>query len=131
VPIEEAEMTKTDHDPESYLPLSSAVFHILLALVDEERHGYGIMQEVEARTEGEVHLAPGTLYGAIKRLLQRGLIAETDEWADPELDDERRRYYRLTKFGLRVLEAEAARLASLVRQAQAKRLLPGLSGSRS
>lgn len=122
-------MTKTDRDPESYLPLSSAVFHILLALADEERHGYGIMQEVEARTGGEVHLAPGTLYGAIKRLLQRGLIAETDERADPELDDERRRYYRLTKFGLRVLEAESSRLASLVRQAQAKRLLPGLSGS--
>jgi DNA-binding PadR family transcriptional regulator len=98
-----------------------------MALADDERHGYGIMQEVEARTEGRVHLAPGTLYGAIKRLLEKGLIEETDEREDPDLGDERRRYYRLTDFGQRVLSAEAARLASLVRQAQGKKLLPGLS----
>lgn len=120
-------MKESNLDPESQLPLSSAVFHILLALADEERHGYGIMQEVERRTEGQVHLAPGTLYGAIKRLLEKGLIEEVDERPDPELNDERRRYYRLTHFGLRVLEAEAERLSALVRQAQAKRLLPGHS----
>lgn len=120
-------MTELERDPESQLPLSSAVFHILMALADDERHGYGIMQEVEARTEGRVHLAPGTLYGAIKRLLEKGLIEETDEREDPDLGDERRRYYRLTNFGQRVLSAEAARLASLVRQAQGKKLLPGLS----
>jgi DNA-binding PadR family transcriptional regulator len=99
----------------------------LLALADDERHGYGIMQEVEIRTDGQVHLAPGTLYGAIKRLLKRKLIEETDERPDPELDDERRRYYRLTELGQRVLSAEAARLARLIEQAQAKELLPGWS----
>lgn len=113
--------------PESFLPLSPPVFHILMALVDEERHGYGIMQEVRFRTAGQVHLVPGTLYGAIKRLLQRKLIEETDERPDPELNDERRRYYRLTELGQRVLSAEAVRLARLVEQAQAKQLLPGWS----
>ncbi|HRW04958.1 MAG TPA: helix-turn-helix transcriptional regulator [Caldilineaceae bacterium] len=106
------------------LPLSPAVFHILLALADEERHGYGIMQEVERRTDGTVQLGPGTLYGAIKRLLTNGLIAEVDERPDPELNDERRRYYRLTEFGVGVLSAEAARLDEMVRQARAKQLLP-------
>ena len=121
-------MTETSNpDPESFLPLSPPVFHILMALVDEERHGYGIMQEVKFRTEGQVHLAPGTLYGAIKRLLRQNLIEETDERPDPELNDERRRYYRLTEFGQQVLSAEAARLARLVEQAQAKQLLPGWS----
>ena len=114
-----------ERDPESQLPLSPAVFHILLALADEERHGYGIMQEVRYRTDDQVRLVPGTLYGAIKRLLEKGLIAETDERPDPEMDDERRRYYRLTEFGLQVLSAEAERLARLVRQAQSKQLLPG------
>ena len=122
-------MNDSRHDPESLLPLSSAVFHIMLALVDEERHGYGIMQEVKHRTEGQVRLGPGTLYGAIKRLLGKGLIEETDERPDPNLDDERRRYYRLTDFGMRVLRAEAARLARLVRQAEAKKLLPDWSQS--
>lgn len=112
-------------DPESFLPLSPAVFHILLALADEERHGYGIMQEVLYRTEGQVHLVPGTLYGAIKRLLEKGIIEETDERPDPELNDERRRYYRLSDFGLKVLSAEAERLERMVRQAQAKQLLQG------
>jgi len=117
----------SDLDPESYLPLSPPVFHILMALVDEERHGYGIMQEVMFRTDGQVHLVPGTLYGAIKRLLKQNLIEETDERPDPELNDERRRYYRLTEFGQHVVTAEAARLARLVEQAQAKQLLPGWS----
>jgi DNA-binding PadR family transcriptional regulator len=117
-------MTDIDQAPESHLPLSSAVFHILLALADDERHGYGIMQEVKNRTQGGVHLRPGTLYGAIKRLLEKGLIEETEERPDPKLDDERRRYYRLTQFGQRVLQAEVARLEGLVRQAEAKQLVP-------
>ena len=122
-------MTQSNPDPESLLPLSPAVFHILLALADSERHGYGIMQEVKFRTEGRVHLRPGTLYGAIKRLLEKELIEEADERPDPDLDDERRRYYRLTDFGLRVLQGEASRLARLVRQAEAKQLLPDWSQS--
>ncbi len=88
--------------PESLLPLTPAVFHIMLALADGERHGYGIMQEVAALTDGALRLGPGTLYGSIKRMLADGLIEETDERPDPELDDERRRYYRLTDFGQRV-----------------------------
>ena len=122
-------MKESNNNLENHLPLSPAVFHILLALADGERHGYGIMQEVKLRTEGRVHLGPGTLYGAIKRLLKKGLIEEADERPDPNLDDERRRYYRLTDFGLRVLRAEAARLARLVRQAEAKQLLPDWSQS--
>ena len=122
-------MKESNDDLESLLPLSPAVFHILLALADGERHGYGIMQEVKQRTEGRVHLRPGTLYGAIKRLLEKGLIEEADERPDPDLEDERRRYYRLTGFGLRVLQAEAARLARLVRQAEAKHLFPDWSQS--
>lgn len=116
-------MTQTNQNPESHLPLSSPVFHILMSLVDEERHGYGIMQEVKERTDDQVRLVPGTLYSAIKRLLERGLIEESEERSDPELNDERRRYYRLTDFGQRVVEAEAERIARLVRQAQQKKLL--------
>ena len=119
-------MMDISHKPENLLPLSPAIFHILLALVDEDRHGYGIMQEVKMRTEGRVKLGPGTLYGAIKRLLAKGVIQETGERPDPELNDERRRYYRLTEFGQRVLQAEAERMARLVKQAQAKQLLPNL-----
>lgn len=117
-------MQKQSNPPDGQLPLSPAVFHILLALADEERHGYGIMQEVELRTDGQVRLGPGTLYGAIKRLLAKEMVAEVDERPDPALDDERRRYYRLTDFGARVLSAEAARLDAMVRQARAKQLLP-------
>ena len=110
-------------DPEELLPLSPAVFHVLLALADAERHGYGIIKEVEARTEGRVRLGPGTLYGSIKRMLEEGLIEESDERPDSELDDERRRYYRLTGFGRRVATAEAERLEGLVASARDKRLL--------
>jgi DNA-binding PadR family transcriptional regulator len=110
-------------DPEELLPLSPAVFHVLLALADAERHGYGIIKEVEARTEGRVRLGPGTLYGSIKRMLEEGLIEESDERPDSALDDERRRYYRLTGFGRRVASAEAERLDGLVAAARAKRLL--------
>jgi DNA-binding PadR family transcriptional regulator len=110
-------------DPEELLPLTPAVFHVLLALVDAERHGYGIIKEVEGRTEGKVRLGPGTLYGSLKRMLKEGLVEESDERPDPEADDERRRYYRLTDFGRRVVTAEAERLRQLVSSARAKRLL--------
>ena len=113
-------------DPEHITPLTPAVFHILLALVDHELHGYGIMQEVTANTEGQVRMGPGTLYGTIKRMIVAGLIEESDERPDPELDDERRRYYRLTTLGHQVAIAEAKRLSSLVNLAQSKRLLGGL-----
>jgi len=118
-------MKKTERSPESMLPLTPAVFHILLALADGERHGYGIMQEVAARTDGTMRMGPGTLYGSIKRMLADGLIEASDERPDPELDDERRRYYRLTNFGQRVAHAEARRLEQVVRIAQAKRILSG------
>ena len=114
----------TTGEPESLLPLTPAAFHILLALVDEERHGYGIMQETARRSEGHVNLGPGTLYRSIRRLLADGLIEESDERPVPELDDERRHYYRITAFGLRVARAEAQRLAALVRSAESKHLLP-------
>jgi DNA-binding PadR family transcriptional regulator len=110
-------------EPTTSLPLTPAVFHVLLALAGEERHGYGLMQEVAAITDGTVRLGPGTLYGTIKRLLAAGLIEESGERPDPALDDERRRYYRLTELGRRLAEAEALRLASLVEAARERRLL--------
>ena len=110
--------------PEEFLPLTPAMFHILLALADRERHGYHIMREVDERTGGNVKLGPGTLYGSIKRMMADGLIEELEERPDPELDDERRRYYRLTDFGFRVATAEAQRLEQMVRSARAKKLLP-------
>ena len=110
-------------EPRDLLPLTPAVLHILLALADEERHGYGVMKEVEDRTGGEMRLGPGTLYGAIKRMLAEGLIEESDERPDPELDDQRRRYYRITDFGRRVAGAEAERLQGLVNTARARKLL--------
>jgi DNA-binding PadR family transcriptional regulator len=119
-------MGKVPQDKQSVmnmLPLTPAVFHILLALADGDRHGYNIMQEVESQTEGKLRLGPGTLYGSIKRMLASRLIEETDRRPDPALDDERRRYYRLTHFGRRVAAAEAERLHSLVREAQVKKLL--------
>ena len=104
-------------------PVPVSEFQILLALADEERHGYAIMREVAARTNGEVQIGPGTLYGSIKRMVNAGLIEETDERPDPELDDERRRYYRITPAGRRVAVAEARRMERLVGIARAKRLL--------
>lgn len=115
-------MKKTERDPETFLPLTPAMFHILLALADSERHGYSIMQEVESRTDGKVRLGPGTLYGSVKRMLSDKLITESDERPDPELDDDRRRYYRLTDLGHAVVVAEAERLAQLVKIARAKKL---------
>ena len=114
---------KTDQVPEAHLPLAPATFQILLALVDGERHGYAIMREVADRTHGEVRLGPGTLYGSLKRLLEAGIVEEGCERADRDMGDERRRYYRLTKFGLAVARAEARRLAGMVRAAQQKRLI--------
>jgi DNA-binding PadR family transcriptional regulator len=114
-----------EKDPRGLLPLTPAVLQILLSLADEERHGYGIMREVEDRTGGGVRMGPGTLYGSIKRMLVEGLIEESDERPDPELDDSRRRYYRITDFGRRVAGAEVARLESLVRSAREKKLLRG------
>lgn len=113
-------------NPHDLLPLTPAVFYILLALADGDKHGYGIMQEVKVITDGEFSMGPGTLYGSIKRMLDGGLIAEADERPDPALDDERRRYYRLTPFGQRVARAEAERLAALLGVARTKRLVGGL-----
>ena len=119
-------MKKPKPDPESLLPLPASVFHILVALANGELHGYGIMKEVAARTEGKVRLGPGTLYGSIKRLIEDGLIEKSDSRPDPDFDDERRRYYRLTGFGQRVAVSETKRLAQLVSMARAKKLLTGL-----
>lgn len=105
------------------LPLTPAVFHVLLALADGERHGYAIMQEVAASTDGQIKMGPGTLYGTIKRLLESQLIEETDERPDPQLDDERRRYYRLSGVGEQVVRAEARRYASIVALARDKKLI--------
>jgi len=101
-------------DPQKFLPLKSQWFHILLALASGEQHGYGIMQDVLERTGGKVRLWPATLYGSIKRLMEADLIAESNERPEPELDDPRRRYYRLTALGRRVLDAECERLQALV-----------------
>ena len=117
-------MKQDEENPEALLPLSPAAFHILLALTQGERHGYGIMQETALNSQGKIKLGPGTLYRSIKRLLIDGLIEESDERPAPDLDDERRHYYRLTSFGLRVARAEAQRLAELVSMAQSKQLLP-------
>ncbi len=113
----------SERDPETLLPLTLAVFHILLTLADQERHGYGIMQKVADLTDDKLRMGPGTLYGSIKRMLANGLIEKSDERPDPEQDDVRRRYYRLTGFGQQVGSAEAQRLLHLVRQAQLKQLL--------
>ena len=96
------------------LPLPAATFHILLSLADGERHGYALKREIAQRTNGQLSLGPGVLYGAIARMIEQALIEESDERPDPHLDDERRRYYRLTPFGRKVAQAEAARLRELV-----------------
>ena len=118
-----AKRQRTTVTPESQLPLAPATFQILLALVDGELHGYAIMKEVTTRTDGAVKVGPGTLYGALKRLLDAGLVEESGEHADPELGDDRRRYYRLTRFGLRVARLEARRLDAMVRAARQKKLI--------
>ena len=107
------------------LPLPAATFHILMALAEDDRHGYGIIQDVAARTEGALKLSAGTLYRTIQRLLEQGLIVETQERPAPDQDDERRRYYRITRFGTIVARAEAQRLTQLVRLARQSGLVPG------
>jgi DNA-binding PadR family transcriptional regulator len=115
-------MRRRSPDPAAFLPLTPAIAHILLALADQDRHGYAIMQEVERLTGGSVRMGPGTLYGTIKRMIASGLLEEADERPDPEMDDERRRYYRATPLGRDVLAAETARMSALVSAARAKRV---------
>ena len=120
-----AVMAHDDDDrPDALLPLPAAAFHILMAVADEDRHGYAIIQEVAARTGGEVRLSAGTLYRSVQRMLEQGLIEETDQRPAPEEDDERRRYYRITDFGSAVARAEARRLTELVRLARASGFVP-------
>src|ERR1041385_7826284 len=109
---------------EEFLPLHKDTFHILVALSDRDRHGYAILQDIAARTEGRIRLRPSSLYSAIHRMLEDGLIEELNERPDPEHDDERRRYYRLTSFGRKVAIAEARRLEKLLADARATGLLP-------
>jgi DNA-binding PadR family transcriptional regulator len=118
-------MTDISKEIERLLPLPPATFHILLALADEDRHGYAIIQDVEARTRGELRLSAGTLYRSIQRMLEQGLVVETRDRPAPEEDDERRRYYRITALGTIVAKAEARRLRQLVRMARAAGFAPG------
>jgi DNA-binding PadR family transcriptional regulator len=106
------------------LPLPQAVFQILVALADQDRHGYAIMQDVAVRTDGALKLSPGTLYGSIKRMLEEGFIVEVNARPGPDEDDERRRYYRITQVGRDIAQAEANRLTVLLRQARAVGLAP-------
>jgi len=109
--------------PEAFLPLTPAVFHILVALGDGEAHGYAIMQDVLQRTGGSVRLSAGTLYGAVSRLLDDGLIEESEERPASDEDDARRRYYRLSDLGVRVLSSETQRLSDLLRSARATKAI--------
>ena len=106
------------------LPLPAATFHILMALAEEDRHGYGIILDVAARTDGALKLSPGTLYRSIQRMLELGLIVETSARPAPDQDDERRRYYRITPFGVTVARAETSRLTQLLRLARASGFVP-------
>lgn len=110
-------------DPQKFIPLKTQWFHIMLSLAGGEQHGYGIMQEVLDRTAGKVRLWPATLYGSIKRMIESGLIEESHQRPAPELDDARRRYYRLTPLGSRVLDAECDRLHELVRTIRLKKAM--------
>jgi DNA-binding PadR family transcriptional regulator len=116
--------SRATRPPDALLPLPPAFVHILLALADQERHGYAIMREIRRLTDGDVVMGPGTLYGAVKRMLEFGLIDESDERPDPELDDERRRYYRITPFGSAVARAEARRLTQMIKLARACGIAP-------
>ena len=113
-----------DPAPETMLPLQPAVFHILMAVADDDRHGYAIIQDVALRTDGAVKLSAGTLYRSIQRMLDDGLIVEVEDRPDPEEDDERRRYYRITPFGRAVARAEAQRLTDLIKLARASGFIP-------
>ena len=111
-------------DIDALIPLPPATFHILVALAKEDRHGYAVILDVEQRTGGELRLSAGTLYRSIQRMLEQGLIRETRDRPAPELDDERRRYYRITPFGTAVAAAEARRMSNLVRMARSQGLVP-------
>ena len=112
-------------EADALLPLPPVTFHILVALADEDRHGYAIMQDVTARTGGALKLGAGTLYRSIQRMLDQGLVVEINSRPAPELDDERRRYYRITPFGRSVAKAEARRLAQMLKLARASGFAPG------
>ena len=123
-------MAKRKPDPndiDSYLPLPASAMHVIVALAAGEKHGYAIMRDIEDLSGGSVTMGPGTLYGSIKRMMDQGLVEETDERPDPALDDQRRRYYRLTVLGQRVGAAEQARLAALLDAARFRQL--GLGGA--
>ena len=109
---------------DALLPLPPATFHILMAVADEDRHGYAIIQDIAARTDGELQMSAGTLYRSIQRMQEQGLIMETRERPAPQKDDERRRYYRITPFGLAVARAEAWRLAQMIKLARARGIAP-------
>src|SRR3569832_879453 len=117
-------MTRTKRAAESLLPLSPAMFQVLIALADGDKHGYAIIKEVARRTDGEVKLSAGTLYAIIRRFEEEKVIDECEHRPDPSLDDERRRYYRLTAIGREVAQAEGRRMESALRMAQAKNLIP-------
>ena len=112
-------------DPNALLPLRPVVFQVLLSVADGERHGYAIVQEIAERSSARMQLEPGNLYRTLRSMLEEGLIEESDRRPAPVVDDERRRYYRITRFGLRVAQAEAARLFELVREARARDWLKG------
>jgi DNA-binding PadR family transcriptional regulator len=116
--------SESSDDIQTLLPLPTAFFHILVALADRDRHGYSIMQDVSARTDGKVRLSAGTLYSAVRRMLEQGLIEELRNRPDPSSNDERRRYYRLTRLGRRVAIAEARRVNDMLTQARATGLIP-------
>jgi DNA-binding PadR family transcriptional regulator len=118
-------MTDLQREADEFLPLPPATFHILLAVADEDRHGYAVIQDVAERTGGELKLSAGTLYRSIQRMLEQGLIVEPRERPAPDEDDERRRYYRITPLGTAVAKAEARRLTQLVRMARARGFAPG------
>jgi DNA-binding PadR family transcriptional regulator len=121
-------MTKsTQSQIDSLLPLSPTIFHMLLALGEGERHGYALKREILHRTAGKLNLGSGALYGSINKMLEHGLIEESEERPDLHLDDERRRYYRITPLGKRVAQAEAVRMRQLVRLAEDRLGLPGIA----
>lgn len=110
--------------PEEHLPLTEATFHIMLSLAETPRHGYGITQEVMSRTEGLVHLGPGTLYGRLTKMLEQGLIEELQDYAASNNDDERRRYYQLTDFGRQVANMETTRMVAMIKTARTSGIWP-------
>ncbi len=121
-------MTKINQKAvDELIPLSTAAFHMLLVLSEGERHGYALKREIARRTEGRLNLGPGALYGSINKMLEQGLIVESGERPDPHLDDERRRYYRITPLGLKVAQAEAVRMRELVTLAERKIGLPKMA----